>query len=114
MQWSALLPAILGTVLLTLGACLMAVPLGIGAGLYLAEYPHTRLARLSRFLGDVLGGTPSIVFGVFVWGWLVTATGRFSGWAGSVNFGPFHRGGEEKLENLRASASPRLRGEFDG
>jgi len=83
-QWGALLPAILGTVLLTLGACLMAVPLGIGAGLYLAEYPHTRLARLSRFVGDVLGGTPSIVFGVFVWGWLVTATGRFSGWAGSV------------------------------
>jgi phosphate transport system permease protein len=83
-DWVTLLPAIVGTLFLTLGACLMAVPLGIAAGLYLAEYPHTRLARLSRFVGDVLGGTPSIVFGVFVWGWLVTATGRFSGWAGSV------------------------------
>jgi phosphate transport system permease protein len=82
--WGTLAPAIVGTGLLTLGACLAAVPLGIAAGLYLAEYPHTRLARLSRFVGDVLGGTPSIVFGVFVWGWLVTATGRFSGWAGSV------------------------------
>lgn len=82
--WSGLTPAIVGTILLTLGACLFAVPVGLGAGLYLAEYPHTRLARLARFVGDILGGTPSIVIGVFTWGWLVTATGRFSGWAGSA------------------------------
>ncbi len=82
--WSGLVPAMIGTLLLTLGACLFAVPVGVGAGLYLAEYPSTRLARVARFVGDILGGTPSIVIGVFAWGWLVTATGRFSGWTGSA------------------------------
>lgn len=85
--WSGpegLAPAVAGTVLMTLAACLLGVPVGLGAGLYLTEFPTTRLARITRSIGDLLGGTPSIVIGVFVWGWVVTATGRFSGWAGAV------------------------------
>jgi phosphate transport system permease protein len=69
---------------MTLASCLLGVPVGLGAGLYLAEFPMTRLARLTRSIGDLLGGTPSIVIGVFVWGWVVTATGRVSGWAGAI------------------------------
>lgn len=85
--WSGpegLAPAVAGTVLMTLAACLLGLPIGLGAGLYLVEFPATRLARVTRSVGDLLGGTPSIVIGVFVWGWVVTATGQFSGWAGAA------------------------------
>jgi phosphate transport system permease protein len=57
--------AIEGTIVIALFAMLLAVPVGVGAGIYLSEYGNTRLANTIRFLSDVLTGTPSIVLGYF-------------------------------------------------
>lgn len=65
-------PAIVGTLYLVLGALLMAVPVGIGAGIYLNEYAREgRLTKLIRAGIDNLNGTPSIVFGLFGLSFLV-------------------------------------------
>ena len=74
----------MGTLMIVGAACLIGLPVGIGAGIYAAEYPGTRLARTSRFVADVMNGTPSIVVGVFAWAWIVMRQGHFSGLAGSV------------------------------
>ena len=76
--------AIVGTIIIVLIACFVGIPIGIGTGLYLAEYGTGRLGWMVRFLADVLNGTPSIVIGVFAWTWLVRPMGHFSGLAGSV------------------------------
>ncbi len=76
--------AIVGTLGIVGVACLLGVPLGVGAGIYCAEYPGTRLAWFTRFVADVMNGTPSIVVGVFVWVWVVATQKHFSGLAGSV------------------------------
>ena len=76
--------AIVGTVIIVGAASLIGLPVGIGAGLYLAEHPATRLAYVTRFLADVLNGLPSIVMGIFAWQFLVRPIGHFSAWAGSV------------------------------
>jgi phosphate transport system permease protein len=65
-------------------ACLLGLPIGIGAGVYCAEYPTARLAMGTRFVADVLNGTPSIVVGVFAWTLIVDVQKHFSGWAGSA------------------------------
>lgn len=75
---------ILGTALLVTGAALLALPVAIGAGVYLAEAGSSRLAFVVRFLADVMNGIPSIVIGIFVWAWVVVETGRFSMFAGAV------------------------------
>ncbi len=76
--------AIVGTLLMVGTACLIGIPIGIGAGVFASEYPGNRLAILSRFVADVLNGTPSIVIGVFAWTWIVARQKHFSGFAGSV------------------------------
>ena len=76
--------AIVGTLLMVGMAALIALPVGIGAGLYVAEYPDTRLAWTARFLADVLNGAPSIVVGVFAWTFVVANQKHFSAIAGSV------------------------------
>jgi phosphate transport system permease protein len=76
--------AIVGTLLMVGTACLIGIPVGIGAGVFASEYPGNRLATLSRFVADVLNGTPSIVIGVFAWTWVVAKQKHFSGFAGSV------------------------------
>jgi phosphate transport system permease protein len=76
--------AIVGTLIIVGVAALMGLPLGIGAGIYCAEYPGTKLALVSRFVADVMNGTPSIVVGVFAWAWIVATQKHFSGLAGSV------------------------------
>ena len=76
--------AIVGTLLMVGTACLIGIPVGIGAGVFASEYPANRLAILSRFVADVLNGTPSIVIGVFAWTWIVAKQKHFSGFAGSV------------------------------
>ncbi len=76
--------AIVGTLMIVGTACLIGLPLGIGAGIYCAEYPGSRLATLTRFVSDVLNGTPSIVVGVFAWTWIVASQKHFSALAGSV------------------------------
>jgi phosphate transport system permease protein len=76
--------AIVGTLMIVGMAGLMGLPIGIGAGMYCAEYPGSRLTTASRFLADVMNGTPSIVVGVFAWTWVVANQGHFSGLAGSI------------------------------
>ncbi len=78
------LHAIIGTLLIVGVACLIGLPLGIGAGIYCAEYPASRLTFATRFVSDVLNGTPSIVVGVFAWTWIVASQKHFSAFAGSV------------------------------
>jgi len=79
--------AILGTLLLIGIASLIGLPVGIGAGLYLAEKRTTPLAYTVRFLSDVLNGLPSIVIGIFAWEFLVRPIGHFSALAGGVALG---------------------------
>jgi phosphate transport system permease protein len=76
--------AIVGTGMIVGVAALMGLPVGIGTGLYLAEYGSGRLGWTVRFVADVLNGTPSIVVGIFAWIWLVKPMGHFSALAGSV------------------------------
>lgn len=76
--------AIVGTLLVVGVAALMALPLGIAAGVYLSEYGRGRFATLVRYTTDVLSGVPSIVVGVVAYGLVVVPMGRFSGLAGSV------------------------------
>ncbi len=74
--------AIVGTLELVGLACLMGVPVGVGAGLYLAERRGTRFANLVRFAADVTMGVPSIVVGIFAYAVLVRPMGGFSALAG--------------------------------
>ena len=60
-----LLNAIEGTLVIGVGSMLLAVPFGVAAGLYVAQFGHTHYARGIRFLADVLVGVPSIVLGYF-------------------------------------------------
>ncbi len=76
--------AIVGTGIIVGLAALFGLPVGIGAGLYLAEYGSGRLGWLVRFVADVLNGTPSIVIGIFAWTWIVRPQGHFSALAGAV------------------------------
>ena len=76
--------AIVGTLILIGIACAIGLPIGIGAGLYLADFKGTRLATAVRFLADVLNGLPSIVVGIFAWQFLVKPLGHFSALAGGV------------------------------
>ena len=66
MTEGGVMPAILGTVMLTLGTAVAAIPIGLGAAIYLAEYAgDTRLTRLIRLAIVNLAGIPSIVYGLF-------------------------------------------------
>jgi phosphate transport system permease protein len=76
--------ALVGTFLIVGMACLIGLPIGIGAGIYCAEYPGSRLTWVTRFVADVMNGTPSIVVGVFAWTWIVAQQKHFSALAGSV------------------------------
>ncbi len=76
--------AIVGTLLMVATGALIGLPVGIGAGMYCAEYPRSRLATVSRFVADVMNGTPSIVVGVFIWTLIVAKQKHFSGFAGSA------------------------------
>ncbi len=80
-----LLNAIEGTLVLAFGGILMAAPLGLAAGIYLAEFDTGPLAPAIRFLADVLVGVPSIVIGYFGYVTMVVGLGwKFSVAAGSV------------------------------
>lgn len=75
--------ALVGSGLLILWATVLGTPLGILAGIYLAEYGHKSwLAEVIRFINDILLSAPSIVVGLFVYTIVVTRMERFSGWAG--------------------------------
>jgi phosphate transport system permease protein len=76
--------AIVGTAIIVGVAALIGVPVGVGSGIFLAEYGSGRLGLLVRFVADVLNGTPSIVIGIVGWTFIVKPTGHFSALAGSV------------------------------
>jgi phosphate transport system permease protein len=76
--------AIVGTLLIVGTAALIGLPIGIAAGIYCAEFPGNRLTWVTRFVADVLNGTPSIVVGVFAWAWIVATQKHFSALAGSA------------------------------
>jgi phosphate transport system permease protein len=76
--------ALVGTLLIVGVASLIGLPVGVGAGIFCAEYPASRLTWITRFVADVLNGTPSIVVGVFAWAWIVARQKHFSAFAGSV------------------------------
>ena len=76
--------AIAGSAFILLIASLIGVPLGIGAGIYLAEYGQNRFGDVIRFAADVLNGVPSIVIGIVAYGIVVLAQGHFSAMAGGV------------------------------
>jgi phosphate transport system permease protein len=80
-----LLNAIYGSALIVLTATLVSTPIGILAGIYLAEYGRDgAFAEATRFVNDILLSAPSIVLGLFVYTVYVLQVGHFSGWAGSV------------------------------
>jgi phosphate transport system permease protein len=76
--------AIVGTLIIVGTASLIGLPIGIAAGIYCAEYPGSRLTWVTRFVADVMNGTPSIVVGVFAWAWIVATQKHFSALAGSA------------------------------
>lgn len=77
--------AILGTIVITSGAVVIALPTGLLGGVYLAEFSHrSRLGKIIRFSANVMMGMPSIIVGLFVYTMIVIPTGKFSGFAGSV------------------------------
>ena len=79
--------AMVGTLVLIGAASAVGLPVGIGAGLYLAENRGTLLANAVRFLSDVLNGLPSIVMGIFAWQFLVKPMGKFTALAGGIALG---------------------------
>ena len=76
--------AIAGSAWILLIASSMGVPIGIGAGIYLAEYGRNQFGNLIRFTADVLNGVPSIVVGIVAYGIVVLSQGHFSALAGGV------------------------------
>jgi phosphate transport system permease protein len=80
--------AIVGTMTMTGLATILAVPVGLMAGVFLSEFGQkSRLAEHSRFAANVLMGMPSIIIGVFAYTILVLPRGQFSGYAGALSLG---------------------------
>ena len=80
-----LLNAIVGSMLIVGTATFISTPIGILAGIYLAEFGRDGwLARSTRFINDILLSAPSIILGLFVYTIVVLPTQHFSGWAGSM------------------------------
>jgi phosphate transport system permease protein len=76
--------AILGSAIMTALASLIGLPIGIGAGVYLAELGNNTFGKAVRFLADTLIGIPSIIVGIFVYTLVVLPMGRQSGFAGGL------------------------------
>ena len=77
--------ALYGSLLIVGTAALVSTPIGILAGIYLAEYGRAGwFAEITRFINDILLSAPSIILGLFVYTIYVLHAGHFSGWAGSM------------------------------
>ncbi len=77
--------AIVGSAMIVAFAAFVATPIGILAGIYLAEFgARSRFAAVTRFVTDIMLSAPSIVIGLFVYATAVATVGRFSGWSGSL------------------------------
>jgi phosphate transport system permease protein len=79
--------ALAGSVIILLIASAIGIPLGVGAGVYLAEYGKGVFSTFVRFVADVLNGVPSIVMGIAVYTLVVLRQKHFSGIAGGVALG---------------------------
>jgi phosphate transport system permease protein len=79
--------AILGTLVLVGLACGVGIPIGVLAGVYLAEFGDNRLGKVVRFSADVMSGVPSIAVGIFVYTLVVLSMHRFSALAGGIALG---------------------------
>ena len=77
--------AIVGSLMMVGLATLVSTPIGILAGIYLAEYGETNwFASFTRFVTDIMLSAPSIVIGMFVWAMYVHKVGHYSGYAGAI------------------------------
>src|ERR1700748_2464476 len=76
--------ALLGSILIIAVSSVIAIPVGIMAGIYLSENRKSRLAYWCRLSVDILQGVPSIVIGIIAYFWLVKPLGGFSALSGSV------------------------------
>ena len=76
--------AIVGTLKLVFLACVFGIPPGVLAGVYLAEFGHSRFGKVVRFSADVMSGVPSITVGIFVYSLVVLQTKQFSAYAGGI------------------------------
>jgi phosphate transport system permease protein len=84
-EGGGLMNAILGSLLMVGFATLISTPIGILAGIYLAEYGETSwFGSLTRFITDIMLSAPSVVIGLFVYAIYVANVKHFSGWAGSL------------------------------
>jgi phosphate transport system permease protein len=79
--------AIIGSVMLLAFASVIGVPLGIGAGVFLAEYGRNKFGNAVRFTADVLNGVPSVIIGLTAYALVVVVQKHFSLLAGSVALG---------------------------
>lgn len=78
-------PAIVGTIVITFAASVLAIPLGVLGAIYLNEYgKQNRLARIIRFITDVMTGVPSVIMGVFVYVVWVLRFRQQTGFAGAI------------------------------
>ncbi|GAB3544165.1 phosphate ABC transporter permease PstA [Noviherbaspirillum agri] len=83
-EGGGLMNAIVGSLLMVGASTLLSTPIGILAGMYLAEYgEESWLARITRFFTDIMLSAPSIVIGLFVYAIYVANVKHFSGWAGT-------------------------------
>ena len=83
-----LLNAIVGSLMMVGLATLVSTPIGVLAGVYLAEYgEESWFAQVTRFVTDIMLSAPSIVIGLFVYAIYVANVQHFSGWAGSISLG---------------------------
>ncbi len=77
--------AIVGSLMMVGLATLVSTPIGILAGIYLAEFgDRSRIAEITRFMTDIMLSAPSIVLGLFIYAILVAQVKHFSGWAGTL------------------------------
>jgi phosphate transport system permease protein len=84
-QGGGIANAIVGSLILTVLGIVVATPIGVLAGTYLAEYGKgSKLAEIIRFVNDILLAAPSILIGLFVYMLMVQPMGGYSGWAGGV------------------------------
>jgi len=83
-QGGGLLNPIVGSLMMVGIATLISTPIGIFAGMYLAEYgDESRFAQTTRFVTDIMLSAPSIVIGLFIYAIYVANVRHFAGWAGS-------------------------------
>jgi phosphate transport system permease protein len=76
--------ALVGSFLMVVMSSVIAIPVGMFAGIYLSENPRTKLAYYTGLCVDILQGVPSIVVGIIAYFWLVKPLGTFSALSGSI------------------------------